>query len=242
MRYYVSALRRGVVELDEDESRHARKVMRAAVGDEVELFDGAGSEGTGHITALAGRVQVQVTGLRATERPRPHIEIATALPKGDRAAMLVEKISELGADRLVVLHTQRSVVEPGEGKMERLRRIALESGKQSGRTWLMEVEGPVELESFVHQAREGVKLIADTAVQADLPRREVSWTGSDRIVVLIGPEGGWTDHERLAAAEAGFTGWRLGPHVLRVETAAIAAVAILRGEPTIIQGRDHVQR
>lgn len=229
----------GLVELDEEESRHARKVMRIAPGDAVELFDGRGVVAAGKVVDAGRTVAIEVTARQEVPPLALRIDLAVALPKGDRAAVLIEKASELGADRLIPLITERSIVDPREGKLERLRRIAIESAKQCGRAWLMEIAEPIPLEQLLRDSDHDLKLIADrvTGSESAQPRLDqVGEAGTSRthpkphgtVLVIVGPEGGWTEAERRAATEAGFHPWRLGPHILRIETAALAAVAILR--------------
>lgn len=220
------------IDLPREEAKHAKRVLRLEQGDAVELFDGAGRVASGVVAAVGQGVSIEVGSVRDAERSHPVINVAVALPKGDRAATLIEKLSELGADRVVPLITQRSVVDPGKGKLERFDRIALESAKQCGRAWMMTIDKPTMLEHVLERPGDALRLIGDPdgAGVQDLP--SVAGAGesdaASSVVVLIGPEGGWTLAERDEAAEAGFLPWCFSRNVLRVETAAIAAVAILR--------------
>lgn len=227
LRFHVADLASDHVLLGKDESQHARKVMRIRVGDAVELFDGAGAVATATVSAVGRDVELRISERRYVPRLKPVIDLAVAMPKGDRAAVLVEKAGELGADRLIPLVTERSVVHPREGKLERLRRIATESAKQSGRAWLTEIAEPVDLGRLLAEADHDAKLITDTTAQQS-QADGTNPASCDRVIVLVGPEGGWTHEERCAATAAGFRPWRLGPYILRIETAALAALAILR--------------
>ena len=234
LRFYVTNLLGGRISLSDDESRHARKVLRVQPGDAVELFDGLGQEADGRVVEAGRVIAIEVGALRNAAPLRPRIEVAVALPKGDRAAVLVEKASELGADRLIPMITERSVVDPGGGKLDRLRRIAIESAKQCGRSWLMEIAEPVAFDRVLVGPGDAVKLFADAHSGNEdhysqiLTNLRMHSADVDRLLVLVGPEGGWTNAERQAAQQAGFHPWRLGPYVMRIETAALAAVAILR--------------
>jgi 16S rRNA (uracil1498-N3)-methyltransferase len=259
-RFYVSDLTGDSAELSDEGARHARKVLRLAVGDAVELFDGLATVASGKITRVMGGVSIQVLDRRTVAPPSPAIDLAVALPKGSRADVLVEKASELGADRLIPLIAERSVVEARESKLQRLDRLAIESAKQCGRSHVMHIDPPIAFAELLRKVDHDVRLIADTeddfglriadcglgekegATSASPPSSNLQPEIRDpqlplavqqlptrpRVIVLIGPEGGWTDSERLAAKNAGFQAWRLGPNVLRVETAAMAALAILR--------------
>ena len=234
-RFYCPQLDQPVVELTGDEAAHGRRVLRLGVGDAVGLFDGTGTVAEGRITDVSGALRIEVAQRRTIDRPPCRIDLAVAIPKGARADTLVEKAVELGADRLLPLVTDRSVVEPGAGKLQRFNRIALEATKQCGRAWLMAVETPVRFDELNQSAGYDVKLIAvapprpdESAGDRQAETADIAGARSQRVLVLIGPEGGWTDQEIAAAQQAGCRPWRLGPHVMRTETAAVAALAILR--------------
>jgi 16S rRNA (uracil1498-N3)-methyltransferase len=131
-RFYCPDLTAPQVELDRDDAQHARKALRLAAGHTVELFDGQGTLATGRIEEMTRRCVVEVAERRSVEPLTPRIDVAVAMPKGSRADVMVEKLSELGADRLIALVTERSVVEPREAKMARFGRMAVESAKQCG--------------------------------------------------------------------------------------------------------------
>ena len=226
-RFYGVDIGDSSIELDGEQVDHARRVLRLRPGSEVEVFDGRGGAADATVQSIGRTMRVEITARRQLAPPRPRINLAVAVPKGDRAAMLVEKAAELGADRLIPIITKRSVVDPGRGKLERFERIALEATKQCGRAWLMQIDAPTPFTEIVRQCAAELRLIADVAdAEGDVPA--ISPASASSITVLIGPEGGWTDDERRAAAEAGFTRWHFAPNILRIETAAIAAVAILR--------------
>jgi 16S rRNA (uracil1498-N3)-methyltransferase len=220
-----------LVALDDEQSHHARRVLRLREGDEVELFNGAGLVARGRVEAGAAqpgrgaRVLVRVLEARLVEADRPRVEIAAAIPKGPRAQDMVEQLSQAGADRLIPLLTERSVVDPRPGKVERFGRIAIESAKQCGRAHVLIVEPPASLEQVLRRQCD-VRLLASPGADAALEVRGVAAAAS--VLVLIGPEGGWTDAERDQAMRAGCRGWSLGPHVMRIETAAVVAAALVR--------------
>lgn len=233
-RLYSGDLSGDAVTLDAEQARHARKVLRLRDGDAVELFDGRGglAEGKLRVSGKASAV-VAVERRRQEKRPKPWVDLAVAMPKGARADVLAEKVSELGADRLIPLRTARSVVEVGEAKEDRLRRVAVESAKQSGRSHLMEVAEARELGELLEaEAAEAatLRLIADPEGLGTIGAEQLlaALAKTRRVLVLVGPEGGWTDAEREAAWEAAFIAWRMGPYTLRIETAAMAAVALCR--------------
>jgi len=254
-RFYCPDLSEGQVELDAEQAGHARKSLRLAEGCDVELFDGAGGVAVGRITELTRRMVVEIHEHRRIAPPKPTIDLAAAIPKGDRAAALIEAAAQLGVDRLIPLITERSVVEPGRKKRDRFDRIAIESAKQCRRAWLMTIAPPMRLDGLLRQTDHDLKLMADAPAtgvcgdggvaasaamtnSADTPAPmqplqtpdavRSTLSQADRVLVLIGPEGGWTEAERSAAADAGCRCWSFNTNVLRVETAALAAAAILR--------------
>lgn len=230
-RFYCPDLSPSQLTLDDEQGSHARRSLRLSAGDAVELFDGAGEIAEGRVAEVKKRVSIDIIQRRQAPRLSPVVDLAVALPKGARADVLIEKASELGADRVIPLITQRSVVEPRDSKMRRFDRLCVESAKQCGRAYLMQIDEPTPLSDVINRADHDLKWIADTSLAGESVHKMPSGTGlGERVIVLIGPEGGWTDTERQAARDAGFTPQRLGPHVMRIETAALAAVAICRRE------------
>lgn len=211
--------RDGEVTLPDEEAHHARNVLRKRAGDEVELFDGRGGRADGVLeTVERKRVVVRIFGewIREPE-PAVRLVIATALPKGDRARFLVEKATELGVDRLIPLHTTRSVVAPRETKLDRLRQTAVAACKQCGRNRLPEIDEPVDWPTFLSTKRPGPLFVADPTGETVEPP-----TDGD-LAIAIGPEGGFTPDELDAARAAGAEFIGLGRHILRIETAVLAA-------------------
>lgn len=216
----------GKAVLTGDEARHLARVLRAAVGDAVTLFDGRGQSWLAHVTAI-GRDTVELdTGEPRVEPAGGRVlTVAVALPKGERQKWLVEKLTELGVARLVPLVTERGVAEATTAAIARLHRGVIEASKQCGRDTLMEVGAPASVATVVaNRAPEVIGLVADPHGQ---PLETAGWPERADVVGLVGPEGGFTPAE-LALAEA--AGWRrvaLAAHVLRVETAAVALAARL---------------
>lgn len=220
--------------LDHDETRHARKVLRLSEGDRVELFDGHGRLADAQLSAFEksrdGFMAVcRVREVRSAAEARPRITVASAVPKGPRAEAMVNQLGQLGADVFVPVRCGRSAVEPGGGKIERYEKAALASAKQSGRPWLMRVEPMADLADVLRGsgAAAGVKLLLDPRGET-MAGLATQLESAEKVVVLIGPEGGWTDTELAAADAAGFLRWCINDNVLRIEAAATAAVSVLR--------------
>ena len=199
--------------LEEDDRHHLERVLRLRPGDEVTVADGRGAW---RRCALGHGGRLEPLGDVAHEpRPEPAVTIAFAVTKGERPELAVQKLTELGVDRIVAFHAHRSVArwegERAERHLDRLRRVAREAAVQSRRSWLPEVAPLAALPALL--AGPGVALADPRGAPPSL----------DHPTVVVGPEGGFTDGERaLAAATV-----RLGPHVLRAETAAITAGALL---------------
>jgi 16S rRNA (uracil1498-N3)-methyltransferase len=211
--------------LSGDEARHLARVLRAKIGDTVSVFDGRGRAWLARVKAI-GRSDVELeTGEPVEDVPLrgPTLTIAVALPKGDRQKWLVEKLTELGVDRLVPLVTERGVAEATPSAIERLERGVIEACKQCGRNRLMEIAPPATVAELVAGKDSGtIALLADPrGTTLDLNSIE----SATAILALVGPEGGFTNAEAETARAAGFQPVSLAPHVLRIETAAIAVAA-----------------
>jgi 16S rRNA (uracil1498-N3)-methyltransferase len=211
-----------------DEARHLAKVLRAREGDAVVLFDGRGCSWPARVARI-GRDTVDLdTGAPQTEPSlaRVRLTLAVALPKGDRQKWMVEKLTELGVDRLVPLETTRGVAEATDGARARLERVVIEACKQCGRNTLMEIAAGRRLDHLLAaRIADGCIVLADPGGRP-LAAAALPPTCAEAIA-LVGPEGGFTSDEVAAAEHAGAVRVSLGPHILRVETAAIAVAALL---------------
>lgn len=213
----------GPLTLAGPEAKHLTAVLRLCPGDDVEVFDGAGRRAVGRVRQVTGKGAKTVAVLDlcdVTETPPPAspLTLAVAPPKGDRFRWLVEKATELGVARVVPLLCERSTVDPGGGKLDKLRATALAACKQSRRDRLPEIAEPVALARFLENCGPATLLhVAGDRFAAPPPGPHAA---------LIGPEGGFTDDEVRAAAEAGVAVRHLPTPILRTETAAIAAAAV----------------
>jgi len=224
------------VVLEGPEAHHLIHVMRARAGQRVTLFDGEGCEYEAEIRQI-GRADVRLAVHCRSEVDRElsrELVLAVALPKADRHKWLVEKAVELGVARLVPLITHRSVVAAPTKMLHRLGRGVIEASKQCGRNRLMEIAPAQPWHEFVEATRAVPhRWLAHPAGAAP----EVAWrapvdlagatAGAGAIVLAVGPEGGFTSEEVASATAAGWGAVDLGPRILRVETAAIALVALV---------------
>lgn len=227
-RFYLSQpVTGGRATLYDDQAHHLSRVMRAKPGDQAILFDGCGNEYAATIEDVSKKnVTLTIDSTTSVPDPnQPEIVVACALPKGDRQKFLVEKLVELGANRFVPLKTQRSVAEASTKVIERIEKQVIEASKQCRRSWLMQVEPQETVDSLVVAFAdfEGSRLVADPYSSShDLLLR------ADPCVIAIGPEGGFSDQEASVFAKHNWTPVCFSPNVLRIETAAAAAVAIAR--------------
>lgn len=229
-----------LVTVEGDEAFHALRVKRLDPRELVSIINGRGVEVRGHIelvtpgASAADRRRAERTlALRVVERREhaplaPAVHVWSAIPKGDRAADMVDQLSQVGAASWRPVVAERSVERTlGETKRARLRRVAIEAAKQSGRAWLVEVGAELVLaDAVVAAAAMGATLVVADASGAPGRAAEVGGYGPV-VVVLIGPEGGWAPAELEMFTRAGAHVVRLGPLVMRLETAAVAAAAVL---------------
>lgn len=206
----------GRPELSPSDRHHLERVLRLRPGEEVTV-----SDGRGRWRRCRFGPQLEPDGdVREEPRPEPPITVAFALTKGEKPEWAVQKLTELGVDTIAPFTAARSIVrwtpEQAAAHTERWRRIAREAAMQSRRVWLPCVEEVADFAAVAGVAGpQGAALAHPGGGPPSL----------DRPTILVGPEGGWSDEE-LAA---GLPPVSLGPHVLRAETAAMAAGALLCG-------------
>ena len=220
------------VTLEGEPANHVARVLRLRAGDAVTLFDGRGGEYAATIREqMKKAVTVEVGGHRAVEVESPlPVTLMQGIAKGERMDFTIQKAVEMGVHRVLPVFTARSVVRLEGERLERRwhhwRGVAVAACEQCGRNRLPEVAAPQALTDWLAAPPAGLRLL--------LHHRSEATVGSlapppEGVVLLIGPEGGLNERERQAAQTAGFTGLRLGPRVLRTETAALAALAGLQG-------------
>jgi 16S rRNA (uracil1498-N3)-methyltransferase len=207
--------------------------MRANIGDSLTLFDAHGNEYLTEITAKSKkRVTVKKLSSSRPERKLTRaITIVVALPKGDRQKFLIEKLVELGVQRLVPLNTARSVAQVNEKVLGRLKKQIIEATKQCRRSYLMEVLPAVSVsEATAMPANDSATsfFVAHPYTDKDLTSAKDRLIKSKSIAWLIGPEGGFSEQEFASMTEAGWSPVSFGEIILRVETAALTAAAISR--------------
>lgn len=212
--------------LQPEQTHYLRDVLRLQPGAELEIFDGDRGRWRGVLVA-PGAVRL---GEKLPPREKPlDVVIAQALVKGDKMDLIVQKCTELGASRVIALAGERSVVKldaaRGMEKAARWQKIAQEAARQSGRDDVPEVDPPLDWDALFAIARGRRALVLDPAAGE---RLSTAARGADRLLLAVGPEGGFSAAELERAAANGFARVGLGPLVLRTETAALAALAILQ--------------
>ena len=215
------------VTLTADEARHLREVLRLKPGDEVSVFNGEGKEFRARVVqARREFAELELGEEIATARPESPLQItlAVALLKGEKFDLVVQKATELGVNKIVPLITRYADIKLRDSsdaakRVARWQRIALEAAKQSGRAVVPEVSEPVEFDSVLS---EGCVLFSEKGGHG-LERIE-----TDTVTVIVGSEGGWSDEELDQARAAGAQIVTLGGRIMRAETAAITAAALLQ--------------
>jgi 16S rRNA (uracil1498-N3)-methyltransferase len=221
------------VKLEGNAASHVTRVLRLRVGTALTLFNGEGGEYEASIDkAAGGEVIVAVGAHAAHERESPlRVTLAQGVSRGERMDLVVQKATELGVTALAPVLTERSVVrltaQQSDRKVNHWRAIAIAACEQCGRNRLPGIAAPQGHREFLRSVPGGMRVLLSPGggvTLKDLARPDGA------VTVLIGPEGGLTDEEEQAAVAAGFTAVRLGPRILRTETAAIAALALLQRE------------
>lgn len=213
------------------EHRHIGLVLRARPGDALTLFDGAGGEVEAEVIRVERSETELALGARHTVAgPAVSLTLLCAVPRGPRMDLLVQKTSELGVARIIPVITARSVVRPGAeaGKRARWEKIAREAARQCGRADLPIVDPPVGLvEALAGPALPARRMALFEGERARSLRAALAGAEPAATALLVGPEGGFAPDELAVARAAGFEAVGLGERILRVETAAIVAVALV---------------
>ncbi len=226
-RAFCESLRSDEVVIDASEAHHLLHVLRLKPGDNLSLFDGSGSEVDAIITRNTRReVFCAITSRRsAADARRSGLTVIAAPPKAERLKWMVEKLTEIGVDRLILLQSERTVVTPAESRVDKLRSTVISACKQCRRNELMELS-PIQtftsvLDDIISQRLPGQHFIA----HPNQPRSIHTATEDGAIncsrLLLIGPEGGFTDNELQAAIESRSKTLQWPSTILRVETAAV---------------------
>jgi 16S rRNA (uracil1498-N3)-methyltransferase len=229
-RFFVDSLQDGIAELRGEDARHLTRVLRVEPGQRFEISDNQAAYLAEIAEARGERVVFRVVEPIASAEMPARITLLAALFKFDRFEWMVEKATELGVERIVpieAVRTEKGLFEASRKRADRWRRIAREASQQSRRTRMPEIEQSERFDRTIDRPASFRCFLDEEKappILAALPQIRAARVS---IAVLLGPEGGWTGAERESARMAGWIPVSLGPRILRAETAAAAALAIL---------------
>lgn len=213
-----------------EELHHLTRVLHHKVGDRVTIVDGECVAAVESEIVELNREFARARILKKVRRygePFMHLALAQAVPKGSRFDWVIEKATEIGVSEFIPLLCARGEVEAGENKVERWRRLALAAMKQSCRSFWPIIHAPLAFEKMCANSRDyQLSLIAQEG-GADAVRRLAEAAPPRKVLIAIGPEGGFTEEELQRARDCNFQTLSLGPRRLRAETAGLVAVTKL---------------
>ncbi|ATZ73578.1 16S rRNA (uracil(1498)-N(3))-methyltransferase [Idiomarina sp. X4] len=218
-------------ELSADGFQHLIKVLRLNVNDPIVLFNGDGKNYSATITQVTKKsasFKVAAVEDNDTESPVP-VHLGQVISRGDRMDFVLQKSVELGVSEITPLFSERCGVKLSgdrlEKKQQQWQKIVRSACEQCGRSIVPNVKPAQTLEDFINNSFDGLRLTLDPTAEQPLS----SYTQADKgIQLLIGPEGGFTDEEVLEAEQQGFKPMKLGPRILRTETAALSALTAVQ--------------
>ena len=235
-RFFVEGTREvgSIVEIEGGDAHKITRVLRLREDDRIEIVDSAS---TAFVAAIAetGRVVrarlLEIVGGSAGSEATRLLDVAQAVPKGNRMDFVVEKGTELGASAFIPFYCERSVRrDAGSERLGRWQRIARTAAMQSGRRDIPEVREPLRFEALLARFRDydGVLFAWELAPPAPLSERlRAALPTSGRVLLVVGPEGGFTHEEADAARHNGAILFSLGPRILRTDTAALVLLAVI---------------
>ncbi|MFT3762408.1 MAG: 16S rRNA (uracil(1498)-N(3))-methyltransferase [Pseudoxanthomonas sp.] len=220
------------IALPDSAAAHLVRVLRLREGDDCVLFNGDGCDYAARIAA-AGKREVRAVVAAASEirNESPlRIVLLQGIARGEKMDLILQKATELGVAAIVPVQSERSEVkldaERAARRVEHWRSVVVSACEQSGRAALPEISAPMPLAIAAGSVEAALKLTLDPEGEHALASLQAPATPS--IAISIGPEGGWSPRDREALQAAGFGGLRLGPRILRTETAGLAAIAALQ--------------
>ncbi len=214
------------------DARKIVAVLRLRDGDDVELIDSAGTRFDARLHVDGVEVTASLVAAHANEAQTARsIDVAQAIPKGQKMDFVIEKATELGARAILPFCSERSVAHaPASAKVERWRRLARTAAQQCGRSFVPEIPAALSFERLLERFSEYDVVLFPWELAAAQPLRETLpplVNKASRVLVVVGPEGGFSHAEADAAAARGAHLLWLGPRILRTETAAMVLLAIL---------------
>lgn len=242
---FAEQLQPELIEITDSEAHHLLHVLRIRTQQSLVLFDGSGNLADAVVESTTRR-SVFCRVLRRNSVPRESaaaLTVAVSPPKGDRLRWMIEKLTELAVTRITLLGCERTIAEPGETRLEKLRGTAVAACKQSRQAWLPELQPLTDFNSLLNQARqlecriaiahppvelaEAAALSTTSRTHSPASTPDVSSVAAEQLL-LIGPEGGFTETEVAAALAAGARLLHWPKSILRTETAAIVFTALVQ--------------
>lgn len=227
-RFFIDApLSLGRLELPEAQAHYIGRVLRLSAGDAVQLFDGSGQEFIGELAEVGKKnVQVELREQCAGQAESPlRIHLGQGLSRGERMDWAIQKATELGVAEITPIVSERCEVrlkdERADKRLAHWRQIAISACEQCGRSLLPAIHPPILLGDWLERTRAELKLVLHPIAE---PLASHARPGS--LAFLIGPEGGLSEAEVNAARRTGYQAARLGPRVLRTETAPVVALSV----------------
>lgn len=220
----------GRIALEAGPAHHATTVLRLRPGECIRLFDGAGMECAGRVARITRQsITVDIERCAAVSRESPLcVTLAQGISRGERMDYTVQKAVELGVTAIIPLHTERTAIrldnERVARRLDHWQKVIVAACEQSGRNRLPVLLPVASLADWLARPEGGLKLLLRAGAEtplADAPR-------ASGVTLLIGPEGGLAETEVVAAKRSGYMPVALGPRILRTETAALAAIAVLQ--------------
>lgn len=237
-RFFVDAVESGRARISGPDAHHLTRVLRVEPGQVFEISDNQNVYLAEVESARKDLVSFAVRERVAPAEPAVQITVLASLIRFERFEWMLEKATELGVARLVPVRAERSergLEQGAEKRLARWNRIVREASEQSRRARLPEIGDPVDLAGAIDTQATYRYALEEAQAPPILVALPLDRKHSDQVALLVGPEGGWTDHERRQIASSGWRPVSLGPQILRAETAAIAAAAIIHaaweGEP-----------
>lgn len=223
------------IALPEAAAGHLLRVLRAQVGDACVLFNGDGNEYDARIAAIGRReTSLQVLGVRAVDNESPlRITLMQGIARGEKMDWILQKATELGVAAVLPVSSERSAVRLDRARADKRathwRSVVASACEQSGRARLPQLAPPQSLAAALPLLpNTALCLLLDPQAKTSLATLAPELAPETGVVIAVGPEGGWSPRDRQALQTAGFIGVRLGPRILRTETAGIAAIAVLQ--------------
>lgn len=219
--------------LDEMESHHLTKVLRLKEGNQLEALDGRGNKYLTEITKIdRKRVELIILDKNFYIPQKPEFRLGVALAKGSKWEDMIRPLTELGVARLTPLLTDyteyKNIEKKHDAKIKKWQKIAIDACKQSGNPWLPRFDFPQTFSFFVKNMFSDEKVFIGSLSNSPKPFKDLDHKAKERVAILIGPEGGWSENEEELAKENQFTTFSLGDNTLRLETAAICGLAVAR--------------